>query len=172
MSKYIDAVGSFRCRVVEPEAGWLGETEKGTPFIRIPLTVSDEESDQNGNTIIYQAYLSDAAIDRTVKDLTEVFGWDGDLQALVSGNATFTDMECVIVTESETYEGKERIRVKFLNSIHRTAPKLDQAKVNSLLAKLNSRTKAVAKAAGGSSPAKPAAKAPPKPAPEKVDAPF
>ncbi|HWL53842.1 MAG TPA: hypothetical protein VNQ90_15490 [Chthoniobacteraceae bacterium] len=172
MSKYIDAVGKFRCKVTEPEAGWLGESEKGTPYIQIPVVVDEEGSDQNGNTGVYYAYLSDKTIDRTVKDLNEVFGWDGDLNALAGGQQTFAGMECSIVTESDEYEGKEKIKIKFLNSPNRAAERLSQDKVSSLIARLNSRTKAVAKAAGSAAPAKPAAKTPQKPAPEKVDAPF
>jgi len=155
--KYINEVGSFLCQVVEPENGWFSESkEKGTPCIVIPCIVNDPNSSQHGAMISYTGWLSDGAIDRTIKDLVEVLGFDGDLQSLESGDQTFAGKECVIVTESETYEGKERIKAKWINAVGRQgggAPAMEKAKVSSLLAKIGGRAKAVAKAAQSASPA-------------------
>jgi len=163
MPKYIEEVGSYRCQVVEPPGGqWFGESgEKKTPYIAIRAVVNEPESSQHGAEITFYAWLSDGAIDRTVKDLKEVFGWDGDLMALDSGDTTFVGLECVIVTEADTYDGKTRIKAKFLNSVHRQAPVMAREKVSSLIARLNSRTKAVAKATAAAvvSAAKPQQKA-------------
>lgn len=155
MARYIDEVGSFRCQVVEPQAGWIGETEeKKTPFIRIPCVVNDPESSQHGREIVHTMWLSDGAVDRTVKDLAEIFGWDGNLEALAAGEG-FTGQECVIVTESEEYNGKTRIKSKWINSIDRAPTAMAKEKVASLISKLNSRTKAIAKSAAASAPDKP-----------------
>ena len=172
MAQYLDQVGSFTCRVTKPEAGWFGESkEKGTPFIRIPLQVEDQEEDsgQNGRTIVCERYVTDGTIDRLVKDLVETFQWDGDFLALESSEdgevpEGFAGKLCSIVTEDEPYEGKSRIKVKWLNSLDHKPKQIAVEKVKSLLSKFNAKAKAIAKNAGASAPAKLS-----KP---KVEAPF
>lgn len=168
MPQYIDRVGTFICRVVKPESGWFGESkEKKTPFLRIPLQVDDPSSDQNGRTITCEKFITEATIDRLTKDLVEVFGWDGDLFALDSGPDNvpdgFAGMQCSIVTESESYDGKDRIRVQWLNSVDYKPQQLAADKVKSILSRFGSRTKAIAKSVNATAPAKPQ---------QKVDAPF
>ncbi|XHR29619.1 MAG: hypothetical protein ACFUZC_03485 [Chthoniobacteraceae bacterium] len=168
-TQYLNTIGTYTCRVIKPEAGWFGESkEKKTPFLRIPLEVDDPESDQHGNLIVCERYITESTIDRLTRDLVEVFGWNGDLVALDSGideevPEGFAGKLCSIVTEVETYDGKERIHVKWLNPVDYKPRQLTAEKVKSLLAKFASRAKAVAKAAK-TAPA-------PKPQP-KVEAPF
>lgn len=158
MSQYLDQAGKFECIVEQPEAGWLGEAgERATPFIRIPVKVV--EGDDTGKTIVYQAWLSDAAFDKTIARLAEVFGFDGDIEGLVAGRQTLAGLPCQIETEFETYENKPRLRVKWLNKAGGGIKPLEAAKVSSLLGKLNARSKAVAKQAlKETGAAKPAAK--------------
>ncbi len=167
MAKYISEVGSYRCMVMDPPNGqWFGESEeKKTPYIAIRAVVNDPDSDQHGAEITYYAWLSDGAFDRTIKGLSELFGWNGDMEALAAGEVTFTGQECTIVTESEEYDGKKRIRAKWLNSVDRQGPVMAQEKVKSLIARLGSKAKAIAKATG-------AASAPAQKPQPKVDAPF
>jgi hypothetical protein len=151
--QYLSEVGSFTCRVIKPTSGWFGESkDKGTPFIRIPLQVEDE-SDDNGKTIVCERYITDGTIDRLVKDLVETFGWDGDLVALESAEGDevpegFAGQLCSIVTEDEPYNGASRIKVKWLNSVDYKPKQMAADKVKSLLSKFNSRAKAIAKASG------------------------
>jgi hypothetical protein len=144
---YISTVGTFECIVQKPEAGWFGESkEKKTPFIRIPVKVI--EGPYAGQRATYSAWLTDAIFDKTIARLAEVFGFDGDLTALHTGKITFAGMKCSITTEAETYEGKTKIKVAWLNRPGGSTPKpMEETKVQSILTKLTARGKAIAKAA-------------------------
>lgn len=162
-SKYVDRAGDYLCRVKRPGNGWFGEAgDNQTPFIRIPCFVI-EDGDQDGNEIVYQGWLSDKAFDRTIETLVKAFpDWDGDLEALQAGEFTFEGLECQIVAESEQYEGKSRVKAKWLNPAGGgEAKQMDGAKVASLISRLGRKSKAIAKqAAGGAAPApRPAARA-------------
>lgn len=144
--EYLDLAGSFEC-VVEPpgEAGWFGESgEKATPYIRIPLRVSD--GPYRGKVHVWQGWLSDAAFDNTIRRLKEVFGFNGDLNSLYDGRQTLAGKPCNISTEMETYNGKLRCKVAWLNPPGGGggAKPMDQAKLSSLLGRLSGRAKAVA----------------------------
>lgn len=161
---YLKSVGSFNCVVEAPEAGWFGEKgDNNTPFIRIPIAVTEDGPDK-GCIAVWYGWLSEKALDNTIARLKEVFNFNGDLIALHEGKVTLTGMECNITTEEETFEGKARIKVAWLNPPGGGGAKpMDHNKVVSLLSKLNSRSKAIAKAqsTGGARPAalKPIAKA-------------
>lgn len=176
-SRYVDRPGAFRCIVKEPTSGWFGEAgEKNTPYIRIIGEVADD-GDQNGKTITYFAWLSDGAFDRTIKNLVEVFGWNGDLVALDNGQFTFAGMECQIVAEFETHDGKTKIKAKWLNVVGGGEGKeMAKEKVASLLAKLGGKAKALAKANPApkvaAKPAPSAAATPAAGQPEDDDIPF
>lgn len=141
-TKYVNEAGSFDGVVEAPEAGWFGEAgEKATPFVRIPIRVSD------GRITVWRGYLSENSVDNTVATLTKVFGFDGDWMALKNGTVTFAGMPCNVSTEVEEYKGKETCKAKWLNPPGGSAPKqMDDAKVLSLLAKLTPKSKAIAKA--------------------------
>lgn len=149
---YLNQAGSFECVVEQPESGWFGESkEKGTPFIRIPVAVS--EGTLKGQTAVYNAWLSAGAFDNTIARLTEVFGFDGDLPSLHLGKTSFAGMPCNITTEMETYEGKTRCKIKWLNPPGGGSAKpMDEAKVKGLLALLTSKAKAIAKATKANTP--------------------
>ena len=157
MSKnYIQHAGSYECIVEDPgDSGWFGESgEKKTPFIRIPVRVI--EGVDKGKIAVYRAWLSDSAFDNTIRRLKEVFGFDGDLNALFAGKTTFMDMPCNIQTEMETYQGKSMCKVAWLNPAGGGgvggAKPMEASKLSSLLSKLAPKAKAIAKAtpaAGG-----------------------
>lgn len=150
--KYLNQVGSFECIVQEPEAGWIGEQgEKKTPFVRIPLMVNEGEN--KGEVTIYKAWLSDGAFDNTIRRLAEVFGFDGDLATLNSGAQTLAGLPCNITTEMENYQGKDRLKVAWLNPPGGGGAKpLEAAKVQSILGKLNAKAKAIAKSVKAAAP--------------------
>lgn len=142
---YINEAGSFEGIVMKPQAGWFGEAgDKKAPYIRFAVQIS--EGPKKGQVGIYHAWLTDAAFDKTVARLTEVFGWDGDLEALANGQFSFEGLPCNIETAMETYNNKQRCKVAWLNRPGGGGAKpLDRAKVNSLLSKLSSRAKAMSK---------------------------
>lgn len=152
MAKYITEVGEFRAVGGKP---FLGESkEKGTPYIGVPVYVDDPDSEQHGAEGTYNAWLSDAAFDRSVKDLSEIFGWDGSLQDIADGKITFEGLPCSIVTEAETHNGKVYHKIKYLNSVDRQRQRgvMEGQKVADLIARMNSRAKAIAKQTGGTTP--------------------
>lgn len=152
-TKYLNVVGSFECVVEYPEAGWIGEQgEKQTPFVRIPLVVT--EGEHAGKIITYKAWLSIGAFDNTIKRLAEVFGFDGDLASLHLGKQSLAGKPCNIQTDCETYQGKDRIKVAWLNPPGGGGAKpLEESKVNSIIGKLNAKAKAIAKSVKTAAPA-------------------
>ena len=133
-NKYITAEGRFTCKVKNPPNGWLDETKAGTPFIRIPCIVSDEESDQNGREIVWRGYLSEKAKPYTVETLINVFDWDGDWREM----DYFAGLTVSVVTEEEEYNGEPRIKVKWLNN---TSNKKSKEKSDFLADRLNAEDK-------------------------------
>ena len=149
MSKiYLQTVGSFECIVEPPDAGWIGEQgEKNTPFVRIPLVVTEGEF--KGQIALYKGWLSDGAFDNTIKRLAEVFGFDGDLITLNSGRQSLAGKPCNITTEMENYQGKDRLKIAWLNP---PGKPLDEMKIASILTKLNAKSKAIAKTVSAAKP--------------------
>jgi len=156
--RYIQTEGSFDAVTSMPTAGWIGESEqKQTPFIRIPVVVTSE-GPEKGAGAVWTGYLSNAAFENTIKRLAEVFGFDGNLAALATGKQTLANMPCSITTEAEDYNGKRRIKIKWLNAPGggSTAKPMDPGKLDLFLKQTNSRAMLVAQSIGK--------------APEKVEA--
>lgn len=111
-------IGRHQCKVERAIGGWFATAgEKETPFIRLPLVITEGENE--GESEVYQAWISDSAAARTIKNLREVFPkWDGDLAALAqheNGDGPFVDELCSIVVEEEEYKGKKRTKIAWLN---------------------------------------------------------
>lgn len=160
-TRYVDREGTFLCTVERPSAGWFGETEKGSEFIRLPLRVkaqADGERDQVGRTITHSAWLTAKAFDKTIETLLKVFpNWSGDLSRLAANDGDFDGLNCEIVAEPEEYEGKTRIKVKWLNAVGGGGKPMAREKVEGLVARLNRRAlelaNALPKPAGQATPA-------------------
>ena len=169
-TRYVDRAGDYACRVKKPGNGWFGEQgDNNTPFIRIPCFVVDD-GDQEGKEIVFYAWISEKAFDRSIQTLVKVFPeWDGDLEALERGDFTFAGLDCEIVAEAETFEGKKRVKAKWLNPIGGGGGKaMDSGKVLSLISKLGRRAKAIAKQAGAGAQPSPRASSSPAPARENM----
>ncbi len=151
--KYINSEGSFDAVVTKPTAGWIGESEeKGTPFVRIPVQVTDD-GPEKGAGAVWTGYLSNAAFDNTIKRLVEVFGFDGDLASLATGRQTFEGKPCNVSVEAEDYNGKRRFKVKWLNAIGGGQAKpMELHKLEALLARLTPQAIKVAKMASDPDP--------------------
>lgn len=144
---YLNTEGSFLCRVNRPDNGWFGESkEKATPFIRVPLTVT-EDCPEKDQVIVWQGWLSAAAFENTIARLAEVFGFDGDLPALHLEKQTLAGLPCRITTHIEVFHGKARCRVKWLNSVTGKSKPMDTEKISALLAGLTENAKSIAKTA-------------------------
>jgi len=141
-NKYVSTAGKFLAKVKTPPNGWFGEAgTKATPFIRIPLIVT--EGDEKGKEIVWRGYVTPNAFDNTIKTLTKAFGWDGDIEALTAEKSDpFSGKEVQVVCEEEEYEGQTRIKVRWLNPVGGGAAKLDKEKL-AALAKLTKKAKAV-----------------------------
>lgn len=119
------------------ESAELGQSEKGTPFLALICKT------EQGEELTAYLYLSDAAVERTVKTLREVFGFDNNFETVV---AQVTGKECSIVVEAEEYEGKTRMKVKWVNAVGGWSGKpLENAE--SLLPQLSARAKRIPAAA-------------------------
>lgn len=142
------------------ETAELGQSEaKGTPFLSLLCKT------EQGDELTAYLYLSDAAFERTTRTLREVFGFDNNFETVVQ---QVTGKECSIVVEAEDYEGKTRMRVKWINTVGGASGKpLENA--SSLLAQLSAKAKRIPAAAPTAArtaapAARPAAAARPAPA--------
>jgi hypothetical protein len=147
--KYIDEAGTFTAVVARPKLGWFDVSEKkGTPYLRLPLTVIDEEcnGDQAGRYIIAEFYLTDKTLERVVDTFRNAFGVTSDfLQKLQSGDDDIiVGAECSIVVELESYNGKEYAKVKWLNNIN-GATKVSSDELTNLIATLSKKAVALNK---------------------------
>ena len=147
----------------------LGQSaEKGTPYVSILF-----ETEQ-GEDLTAFLYLSDAALERTVRTLREVFGFNDDFGTV---KEQVTGKQASIVVEAEEYEGKSRMKVKWINTVGGSSGKpLENA--GTLLAQLSAKAKRIpasAPVAARAATAAPRA-ARPAPAPKTAhvdeDAPF
>lgn len=135
--------GTFLCKVISPTNGWFGEAgTNNTPFIRIPLVV-EQEGPSEGDQIVFQGWITDKSVAKTVKNLSEVFGWDGDLEALAGmvNTGPFVGKQCEIVTEEDEYNGKTRVVIKWLNSPGSGGKSMDKEKAIALARRLSARSK-------------------------------
>lgn len=125
------APGTYRAQVESTE---LGESSQGTPQIAIRFALLDGEN--IGKTITAFRFFSDRATQYAMKDL-RTCGWTGDdVSEEPLPGVIGTEVELVL--EEEEYEGKVRVKVKWINSPNgvRTGNPLDPKRRKALGAKL------------------------------------
>jgi len=159
--------GKHTCRVAAPINGWFCESKTGTAGLRLPLEITGGEC--NGAHVEYIAWLSHAALDRSVKTLSDVFGWDGNLAALASlvDSGPFVGRECEITVEDEEYNGKTTERWDLAKwGGAKEIVKADTDAIRQLAARWKSRTAAPSKPPAGrpATPPPPPARTTPPPA--------
>lgn len=140
------------------ESAELGQSEaKGTPYLSLLCKTTE------GEDLTAYLYLSDAAFERTTKTLREVFGFDNNFEKVVE---QVTSKECSIVVEAEEFEGKSRMKVKWINTVGGSGKPLENA--GSLLAQLSAKAKRIPSAAPSAvrAAARPAPADRPAPAPK------
>jgi len=93
----------------------LGHASNGNEQIAVLFELTQGE--HAGKTITWFGSFSDAAVDRTLDSLRHC-GWDGDNFAALDG---LDANEVELVIQPETYEGKTRDRVRWVNRPSRLA---------------------------------------------------
>jgi hypothetical protein len=132
----------------------LDQSNSGSPSVCIAITTHEE-----GPRVLYaNLYLTEAAFDSSVKVLREVIGWEGfDIREL--NEPIFKGIEVTAACAWETYEGKDKFKVKFINKPGGGGvKKLDPMQAETLARSLNARLAALGRASGS---ARPAAGSPP-----------
>ena len=179
--QYLKCEGDFNFIAHKPESGWFGESGViKTPFIEISLEVVDDP-EEAGKFVTWYGYLSEKnvpgkrnALEITIETLTNTFGFDGDLNALYNGTTSFDLMPCCGTTAIETYEGKERVKICWLNpaGYQRGRESLDKGSITSLLSRINGPSKRIALAAQSVTKQPKAAVPAVKTGPSEDDVPF
>jgi hypothetical protein len=126
----------------------FGESEKGTEQIAVDFEIVD--GDERGRRITWYGYFTEKTEERTIESL-RICGWVGDD---ISGIVDLPN-EVELVIEPETYEGKTRSRVKWVNRAGGLALKtrLDEGRKASLAERLRGRIAAVDQKLAASAPA-------------------
>lgn len=160
MSK-IENPGRYPATVASAE---FGESQNGTPFIALSLNTDA------GDSITAWLYLSEKALPSSVRTLRDAFEFNGDFETVID---QITGKPCSITCELDSYEGKERMRVKWINSPRTSKPIDNQNEFLKALSAKAARIPKEAPKAPVKAPAKPvaklAAKPPAKPAPKDDD---
>lgn len=102
-------IGRHAVQVVSHQ---LGRSGTGTPHVAVLF------EDVNGDRITWYGYLTDAAMESTLKALSAI-GWDpmkfdGRIDSL-NGTDLLKGVEAEIVVEMEEYQGKPRPKVRWVN---------------------------------------------------------
>jgi hypothetical protein len=139
MPNKINTVGRHAAIV---QAAEFGETEKGTPYLC--LTFAGDASTTEGTQYGY-LYLSEKALANSVKTLRDAFGFDGNFETVVE---QIVEKPCAITNESEEYEGKERVKVKWINAPRSSKPIENQSAFLKALSAKAARIPAKAPSAG------------------------
>lgn len=160
--------GTYRARAIEAH---LGESSRGTPQIVLVFRVEGGAAD--GDHITAYLYFSDAAAKRSMESL-RACGWQGtDIEDL----STVGSRDCEIVLAYEEYEGRERLKVQWINEIGRvaTVAEMKPDARRAFAAKMRALAVTVPAKAGSTPPAERQAPPPRQPAQEpsiEDDLPF
>lgn len=133
--------GTHRARAQEWQ---LGMSSTGKEQIAVMFQLIGGPHD--GKHITWFGYFTDNTVDRTLESLRHC-GWDSDsIAELDSLGAN----EVELVIEDETYEGKTRSKVKWVNRVSRLQMKdqMSPAQVQAFAAKLRGKTVASQKKYG------------------------
>lgn len=132
--------GDIRLECVVVSNSLSTSKEKGTPSVKLQLSYTDPQTGSQGS-IYADLWLSETVIQKTGKSVAEnsietlysVFGWSGKISDL--NEPILEGKPCVAVCAYETYEGRSRLKVKFINRVGKPLEKLDKSAAAALDAK-------------------------------------
>lgn len=111
--QYVNAAGKFAGTVKQPGNGWLGETNSGTEFVRVPIIV--DAGPEAGKEIVWRGYTSEKARQKTLETLNDVFGKGWTFASLFSGKVTWAGTKVSVTVKAEEYNGETRYKAQWLN---------------------------------------------------------
>lgn len=123
--------GRYNARVV---SYGVPDVEEGkTPAVALTFRFLEDGQDRE---LTWYGYLSSKAVDMTMKALITA-GFRGDNMRALGEPEAFEDKEVSIVVEHETFEGKTRAKVKWINELggagfKALAPEVVEAKFGAL----------------------------------------
>jgi hypothetical protein len=127
MSEFLQNAGRYPATVTKAELGESPTT--GTEFLQLTF-----ETDEG--FISRRLYMSEKAFPYSLKNLTEVFAFDGDFTNLDQ----LIGKHCSITVDNEIDDsGKDRLAVKWINTSG--GPKLDDGKKKSIADRLSAMAK-------------------------------
>lgn len=94
------------------------QAEKGTLGIEVAFRFKDGETEEKMNWV---GWLSPAAIENTMKTLVEALDFNGDdtidpATNMLNAGALNKEKDVELVIDTEEYEGKSRLRIKWVNA--------------------------------------------------------
>lgn len=106
----IENPGRYSATVSSAE---FGESQNGTPFLALSFNTDQGES------ITGWLYLSEKALPGSLRTLRDAFEFDNDFDTVLE---QVNNKPCSITVELEEYEGKERLKVKWINAPRTSKP--------------------------------------------------
>lgn len=140
--------GTFKASIIDHV---LAKANTGSTSIKFKLHLTENmlTGELADDTLYYDAWLTDKALEGTFLTLTEALGWGGvDPVADFNGTEKFVGVEVSVVVGEESYNDKVQTKVKFMNNITRSAAKLkplDKAEATALSASLAAKMKGLRK---------------------------
>lgn len=111
--QYVNAAGKFAGTVKQPGNGWLGETNSGTEFVRVPILI--DAGPEAGKEIVWRGYTSEKARQKTLETLNDVFGKGWTFAGLFTGKVTWAGTKVSVTVKAEEYNGETRYKAQWLN---------------------------------------------------------
>lgn len=102
--------GTYLARAL---GGALGKTNAGKPQVAVEFEILSAEA--AGEHITWYGFFSEKTEERTIKSL-RLAGWRGDDLSDLSSLGGDDAPEVALVIEEETYEGKTRTKVQWVNA--------------------------------------------------------
>jgi hypothetical protein len=117
-------------------------SQNHTPSVQLGFIVTGAIMPQHekyiGAQVRADLWLTQDCADRTFETIEKCFGWSGDdISEIHTNRHLFADHKVVLVCEIEEYQGREHLRVAFVNPISRVFS-MKKEKVGELAPALNS----------------------------------
>lgn len=110
-------VGTYLAEVKSHVLKEVGDN--ATPAINIALDlIKNVQTDEPVTGTVYASlWLTDAALEFSMRTMTEALGWTGTDLSEINGTGMFAGKEVWVVLEEQEYEGKTQTKVKYVNKV-------------------------------------------------------